>query len=52
MIRRISHLSVSEDVTNAVKVLENMRINLEKEYFSLNEHIKSLDELRTLMDKA
>jgi len=52
MIRRISHLGVSDDVTNAVKVLESMQISLEKEYFSLNEHMQSLIALKDHMEKA
>lgn len=51
-IRRVSHLSVSEDYEMAAKVIYNMILSLEKEYFSINEHQKELVQLNDELEKA
>jgi galactokinase len=35
-VRRILHLSVTDDIDAAGKILNNMMLSLDKEYYSLN----------------
>ena len=51
-VRRVMHLGISEDKNNAFKVVYNMIMNLEKEYFSLNAHKTELESVHNLLDQA
>jgi hypothetical protein len=51
-VRRVMHLGISEDKHNAFKVIYNMIMNLEKEYFSLNAHKTELESVHNLLDQA
>jgi hypothetical protein len=34
-VRRVMHLSITDDIEGAKKILNNMMLSLDKEYFSL-----------------
>lgn len=44
------HLGVTDDINSAMKLVYNMILNLEKEFYSLNTHKKTLEEIHGLFD--
>jgi hypothetical protein len=44
------HLGISDDINAAMKLVYNMILNLEKEFYSLNTHKKTLEEIHDLLD--
>ena len=43
------HLGITDDINSAMKLVYNMIINLEKEFYSLNNHKKTLEEIHDLL---
>lgn len=41
-VRRIMHLGLTDDIEGAVKIMKNMVLSLDKEYYSINAIVKEL----------
>lgn len=50
-VRRIMHLGLTDDIEGAVKIMKNMVLSLDKEYYSLNDIVKELKEVESNCDK-
>lgn len=45
------HLAVTDDIEAAAKILNNMMLSLDKEYYSLNTQVKEMKDFIALLEK-
>lgn len=50
-VRRVMHLGVTDDIEAAGKIINNMMLSLDKEYYSLNSHVKEMKDFIALLEK-
>jgi len=50
-VRRVMHLAVTDDIEAAAKILNNMMLSLDKEYYSLNTQVKEMKDFIALLEK-
>jgi len=50
-VRRIMHLGLTDDIDGAVRIMKNMVLSLDKEYYSLNDIIDDLKKTKKICDK-
>jgi hypothetical protein len=50
-VRRVMHLGVTDDIEAAGKIINNMMLSLDKEYYSLNTHVKEMKDFIALLEK-